>query len=497
MALPKLQIKGASKSFPGVKALVDVSFHLNKGEIVSLVGENGAGKSTLINVISGQILPDEGEIYIDGEKVKIDDPTDAIKLGVGLVPQELNLIPQLSVAENIYLGTRRVKNGVLPVIDWKAMRRDAEDILSSLDAKLDVAQTVENMSVADQQMVQIARALCLGADILIFDEPTACLTINETKKLLALIRKFKENGKSVIFVSHHLDEVIEISDRVSVMRDGALIENLEREEFSVSRLINGMVGRTVERGEVLRRDGHSDEIMLKVEGLTRKGEFNDISFDIKKGEIFGVAGLVGAGRTELVSTIFGARRADSGVIWFNGEQSAIRSPHAAILKGMGFVPEERRKFSILPTMCIRENLTIANLKSIFSFPFIRKQKEDRMVKTYSEQVQVKMASPEGLLTKLSGGNQQKVVVARWLAVGCRMLIVDEPTRGIDVLAKNEIHKLIRQCADGGMTVLVVSSEMEELINLCNRILIMHEGEKKAIVNAGDMTPERILRIALS
>lgn len=496
MALPKLEVKGASKSFPGVKALIKADFHLNPGEIVSLVGENGAGKSTLINVISGQILPDEGDIYIDGKKARIETPTDAITLGVSLVPQELNLIPQLSVAENIYLGTRKVKSGLVPMIDWATLRREAEEILASLDAKLDVMQYVESMSVADQQMVQIARALCLGADVLIFDEPTACLTINETAKLLQLIRRFKAQGKSILFVSHHLDEVIEISDRVAVMRDGVLVENLEKGELTVPRLIKGMVGREVERGEVLRRKPCGD-VILKVENLSRAGEFRNISFEVQKGEIFGIAGLVGAGRTELVNTIYGASKPGSGAIWFDGERLSLRGPHNAIAKGMGYVPEERRKFGILPTMTIRENLTIANMKRIFRFPTMRKKTENEMVKTYCEQVRVKMVSPEGFLTRLSGGNQQKVIVARWLAVGCKMLIVDEPTRGIDVFAKHEIHKLMRQCADEGVTVLAVSSELEELINICNRILIMHEGEQKGIVDAESMTPEQILHIALA
>lgn len=246
MAHPKLEVKNVSKSFPGVKALIDVSFHVNPGEIVSLVGENGAGKSTLINVISGQIQPEAGTVWINGEEVKLESPTDAIERGVGLVPQELNLIPQLTVAENIYLGIRKVKKGIIPMIDWRQMRLDAEEVLHSLGASLDANQIVENMSVADQQMVQIARALCLGADILIFDEPTACLTIKETEKLLKLIMQFKESGKSVIFVSHHLDEVIRISDRVTVMRDGVHIEDIDRDQLSIPRLIKGMVGRDVE-----------------------------------------------------------------------------------------------------------------------------------------------------------------------------------------------------------------------------------------------------------
>ena len=490
----RLEVKNINKTFPGVKALVDVDFNIREGEVVSLVGENGAGKSTLINVISGQIIPDSGEIFFGGKKAHLTNPTDAIALGVGLVPQELNLVPYLSVAENIFLGSRHL--GGLK-IDWNQMNTEARNVLETLDVEMDVTSTVENMSVAEQQMVQIARALRMGADILILDEPTACLTINETEKLLGIVRKLKESGKSIIFVSHHLDEVIEISDRVSVMRDGVHIETLPKEELTEARLIKGMVGREVQATEILRREVSGDDIILKVENLTREGEFHNISFEVKKGEIFGIAGLVGAGRTELVSTIFGERKASSGQVWFEGEPLVVKGPDASIKKGIGFVPEERRKFSILPTMCIRENVSIANLGKIFKFPVIRRNIEDDMVDKYCGQVHVKMASPEGLLTKLSGGNQQKVVIARWLAVGCRLLIIDEPTRGIDVVAKDEIHKLIRQCADEGMTVLVVSSEHQELINLCNRILIMHEGEQKGIVDASEVTQEAILSYALA
>lgn len=498
MAHPKLEVKNVSKSFPGVKALIDVSFHINPGEIVSLVGENGAGKSTLINVISGQIQPESGTVWINGEEVKLESPTDAIERGVGLVPQELNLIPQLTVAENIYLGIRKVKKGIIPMIDWRQMRVDAEEVLHSLGASLDANQIVENMSVADQQMVQIARALCLGADILIFDEPTACLTIKETEKLLKLIMQFKESGKSVIFVSHHLDEVIRISDRVTVMRDGAHIEDIDRDQLSIPRLIKGMVGRDMEHNTTMRNKVSPDApTFLKVEGLSCEGEFTDISFDVKKGEVFGIAGLVGAGRTELVSAIFGEHRADQGTVWLDGEDLKKRTPNRSIKKGIGFVPEERRKFSILPTMCIRENLSAAIWGRLYHIPTIDRKQEREIVETYAGQVKVKMASAEGLLTKLSGGNQQKVVIARWLAAGCKLLIIDEPTRGIDVLAKEEIYKLIHKCTDDGMTVLAVSSEMEELISICNRILIMHEGKQKGIVNTDSITPEEILNIALS
>lgn len=492
----KLQMNHISKIFPGVKALSDVSFALEKGEIVSLVGENGAGKSTLINVITGQFKPDEGELYMDGEPVSFHSPNDAIAHGIGLVPQELNLIPQLSVAENIYLGVKKLKKTFPYQIDWEDMYKSAEEVLDILGMKLDVREQVGGMSVANQQLVQIARAVSQGAELLIFDEPTACLTLNETKRLMDLIRRFKKEGKTIVFVSHHMEEIMELSDRVVIMRDGCLIEILQKNELDVQRMINGMVGREVKQNVILRKENVQSEIFLDVRNLSRRKEFENISFSVRSGEIFGIAGLVGAGRTELVSTIFGDRQAETGEIFLEGSKAVFKEPKQAIAAGIGYVPEERRNYGILPSMNIRENLTIAGISKLFRFPIIDGKREREIVDTYTEKVHVKMAGAEGLLTQLSGGNQQKVILARWLSMGCRLLILDEPTRGIDVLAKEEIHQLIRECADQGMTVLVVSSEMEELIQLCSRVLIMHEGKQKGIVETKEVTSEHILQIAL-
>jgi ABC-type sugar transport system ATPase subunit len=496
MALPKLETKHITKSFPGVKALIDVDFNLFNGEIHSLVGENGAGKSTLINVISGQLKPEDGEILLDGKKVVFDGPDDALACGIGLVPQELNLIPLLSVAENIYLGVKKYKKNFPHDIDWKAIYSEAEKLLNSLGVDIDVRAVVGTMSVANQQLVQIARALALGADLLIFDEPTASLTINESDRLLNLIMQFRDEGKAIIFVSHHMNEVMKISNRASIMRDGKLIETLEKDQFSFQRIIKGMVGKEVFQNQILRKDVNTD-IVLKVEKLSHKNEFTDVSFDVKKGEIFGVAGLVGAGRTELVSCIFGQRKYDSGTIYIDNQDVTISNPSKAIDLGIGYLPEERRNLGIIPNLTVRENLAIASMKSLFKFPRIDRKVEREIVDRYIDKLRIKVSNKDDLITKLSGGNQQKVILSRWLAVGCRLLILDEPTRGIDVLAKDEIYHLIRDCADSGLSILVVSSEMEELINLCSRILIMHEGQPKGIVNASDMNPEKILQIALS
>jgi ABC-type sugar transport system ATPase subunit len=496
MALPKLEIKSVSKSFPGVRALIDVDFNLYNGEIHSLVGENGAGKSTLINVITGQLKPEKGEILLNGEKIVLNGPDDALARGIGFVPQELNLIPLLSVAENIFLGVKKLKATFPHDIDWKAINSEAGNTLDSLGVKIDVQAPVGTMSVANQQLVQIARAIVLGADLLIFDEPTACLTLNETDRLLHLIQQFRDEGRAIIFVSHHMNEVMKISNRTSIMRDGRLIETLEQKQISFQRMIKGMVGKEIEHDQILRKEVDTN-ILLKVDGLTRNKEFNDISFDVKKGEIFGIAGLVGAGRTELVSSIFGDRKLESGTVYLDNKLVKISTPKHSIDLGIGYLPEERRNQGILPSLTIRENLTIVSIQNLFRLSRIDTKKENEIVKKYVDKFRIKLANSDDFITKLSGGNQQKVILSRWLEVGSKLLILDEPTRGIDVMAKEEIHHLMRECSDAGLSILVVSSEMEELINICNRILIMHEGRSKGIVNACEMNPEKLLEIALS
>ena len=494
---PRLELRHIDKVFPGVKALQDVSFALLPGEVHSLVGENGAGKSTLINVMIGLYQPDGGEIYLDGEKIIIETPQMALKKGIAIVPQEINLIPELTVAENIFLGVRKMKKSVVPIIDWAAMFKDAKLALDELGINIDVKQTVSKMSVANQQLVQIARAMAFGAEILIFDEPTACLTLKEGNRLLEMIENLRNLGKSIVFVSHHLNEVERISDRATIMRDGKLVEVLPRSEFSIQRIIKGMVGRKVTYENLVRDVPEDNEVVIDVRKLTREREFRDISFTVRKGEIFGIAGLVGAGRTELVSTIFGDRKADSGEIYLNGEKVEVRHPRDAIRKRIGYLPEERRAQGILPILPVRENVSIANIGDYYRFPKIDGARERATARDYIDRLHIKCSSMEQHVGQLSGGNQQKVVLSRWLSVNSRILILDEPTRGIDVLAKQEIHELIRRCADEGLTALVVSSEMEELISLCNRILVMHEGVQKGIVDTKEIASETILSIALN
>lgn len=490
-----LQVKGVTKTFPGVLALDNVSFDLKEGEIHALVGENGAGKSTMINVLIGLYQPNGGEILLESRPVAFATPYDAMEKGIAIVPQELNLMPQLTVAENIFMGIPFLKKP-FNTVDWKRMFREAQKILDSIGAKLDAKEKPQYMSVANQQFVQIARALALHARIIIFDEPTACLTIQETERLLALIQEFKAKGKSIVFISHHIEEVMEIADRVTIMRDGKTVGVLERGEFTMQKIIAGMVGREIISQKVYRNQSDG-ECVLEVRGLSRKNEFEDISFQVSKGEIFGIAGLVGAGRTELLTTIFGVRKPERGEIFIKGEAFKQMTPDKAISLGLGYVHEERRKYGIFPVLSIRENITLPILNKFFKRLHIVRKEQEECAESYKKSLSIKASSIETQIRTLSGGNQQKAILARWLATGVDTLMLDEPTRGIDVSSKDEIHRMLRELADQGYTIVVVSSDLPEVINLCDRILIMHEGHMKKIVDDPDITQEQILNIAIS
>ncbi len=474
----------------------DVSFMLDRGEIHALVGENGAGKSTLVNVIMGLLQPDSGEIYLSEKKVVIDSPQTALSMGIGIVPQELNLIPQCSVAENIFLGMEKLKPG-LPLIDWASVYHDAEIVLQKIGIKIDVRARVRNMSVAYQQIVQIARAIAFGAEILILDEPTACLTSQEADRLFEILDQFREEGKSIIFISHHMEEIEKISDRVSVMRDGSLIGTLNMQDTDIDEIIRLMVGREVEKKSKVRKTSSSDRCILKVDNLGRKNEFRNISFSIHEGEIFGIAGLVGAGRTELVRAIFGETRPTEGEIFWQGEKVSISSPHNAINLGIGYVPEERRKDGIFPGISVSENISMPILPNLVKWIGINHARKKELAIKYINELRIKTPSPEKQIKLLSGGNQQKAILARWLAKKVKLLILDEPTRGIDVNAKGEIHELIRKLADDGLAVIIISSELEEVINLSDRIMVMHEGNAKGFLDTQDISQEEILKVALS
>jgi len=489
-----LRMEKIYKKFPGVYALQNVNLNLYSGEVHALVGENGAGKSTLMNVLSGMIKLDSGEIYIEGVKKDILSPTDALASSIGLVPQELNIIPEISIAENIYLGLQNKEKSFR--IDWNDTYAKAGKIMRDLGVDIDVRQKAYTCSVAQLQFVQIARILAFGAKILILDEPTASLTFQECKDLFEIINKLKANGTGIIFISHHLEEVIEIADRVTVMRDGEKVDTKNLADTNIKEIISKMAGQEVIFSK-FDRDFESDTVVLEVKDLCRENEFNNVSFSVKKGEIFGIGGLVGAGRTEVMLTLFGAYPADSGSVYINQKKAKIKSPKDAIELGIGYLPEERRAQGIFPEMSIRENLTMPVLSKLFHHGVINRKEQNKITEKYIDYLEIKTPSIEKEIRDLSGGNQQKVIFGRWIERDLDILLLDEPTRGIDVRAKEEIHKLINSLASEGKTIVVVSSEIEELINICDRIMVMNEGRVTGVLDAKSVNQKDILDLALN
>ena len=474
-----LQMKGITKTFPGVKALDNVIVEILSGEIHGLIGENGAGKSTLMKVLMGIYKADEGEILVEGQSVKIGNPTEAIKLGIGMVPQELNLNPFVTAAENIFLGNE-IKTGGR--INWKKTNEEAVKVMKSIGLDINPTTIVSRLSSAQQQLVQLSRVLATGAKILVFDEPTASLTTAEVKTLLALMKKLKEEGKTIVFIT--------------VMRDGKMVSVDDTSSIDEATLIEKMAGKKMAKQTRVNREVKKDEV-LRVEHFTRTKEFEDINFSVNRGEIFGIGGLVGAGRSELISAIFGRTRPENGKLYLYGKETVITSPSDGVKQGMGYLPEERRAHGIFPILSVQENMVIPMYKKIMKAGKIDYSNAKKITNDYIERIQIKTPSVDTPIKSLSGGNQQKVILARWLAEGAKIIFMDEPTRGIDVNAKAEIYDLIRQMTAAGVTVIVVSSEHEELMLLCDRIMIMHEGKQKGILDAKSInTSQDILEIAL-
>ncbi|MDR2392163.1 MAG: sugar ABC transporter ATP-binding protein [Planctomycetota bacterium] len=496
-----LEIRGISKAFPGVVALADVSISLRRGEIHALVGENGAGKSTLMNVLAGLLSPDRGEIRKDGVPLPFGDPVAALRRGIGTVPQELTLVPRLTAAENIFLGSLPKSLFGLKV-DWRIAGRRAAAVLQTIDPGIDPAARVGDLGVAKQQLVQIARAMAFKADILVFDEPTASLTYRETDKLFDLILSFKAGGGSCFYISHRLEEIQRLCDRVSILRDGRLVRTGAVASLSTREIINLMVGREALGGPCPPAAERAERgIALRAVSLSRAGEFADASFHLGRGEILGFAGLMGAGRTELMKCVAGDTRPDSGEIFVGAASRPVRFGHPcqAIRMGIAYLPEERRNYGIFPLMTVSENMSIANLGELSAWWGIRRRREAARVQDMIGRLLIKTPSRLQRIRNLSGGNQQKVIVARWLMRGCPVLILDEPTRGIDVKAKREIHDLLRRIrGENGVSVIIVSSELQELLDACDRIVVMHEGRIKGEIRPGpEVSQSDIMKIALA
>ena len=489
-----LEMHNISKAFPGVQALEAVTFQVRRGEVHALVGENGAGKSTLMKILSGAHPRDEGEILIDGQRVEITDPGTAQDLGVSMIYQELNLVPSTSVAENIFLG-RLPAWGGWAHLNWKELNSKTAELLARVNVDVAPQEVVQHLSVAKQQMVEIAKALSMRAKIIVMDEPTSALTLAETENLFEIIRTLKVQGVAVIFITHRLEEIFAVSDRVTVLRDGRHIATQDLQELDQSTIVSMMVGRELTT-LFPKVEAELGDVVLEVRGLNRDGVLEDINLQVRKGEIVGLSGLVGAGRTDLAKAIFGIAPPDNGEILIEGQPCAIHSPGQAIGYGLGLVPEDRKREALILARPVRDNITIAIIRLLSRIGFsIRHKQEDQLVDDYIARLDVKTPGPLQLVRNLSGGNQQKTIIARWLAAKPKVLIMDEPTRGIDVGAKAEIHALMGRMAQEGMGILMISSELPEVLGVSDRVVVMHEGKITGEFSREEATQELIMQAA--
>ena len=489
---PVLEMRSIDKRFPGVQALQSVSMDVLPGEVHALVGENGAGKSTLMKILAGVYSQDGGEIVYKGHPYQPHTPRAARDAGIVTIYQELNLVPELSVAENMYLGMELQRG---PFLDSRAMHKRARELLSTrLHLDIDPGTTVGKLGVGVQQMVEVAKALLHEADIIIMDEPTASLSPREIADLFAIVRELRGHGVSTIFISHHLDETFELSDRTTVLRDGQLVSTQPTSELDTASLIQLMVGRDLAEHDPKRPVEIGDEI-LRVEGLTRHGAFEDITFSARAGEIIGLAGLVGAGRTEVVRGIFGADPIDRGQIFINGEPVAIKNPRDAIGHGIALLTEDRKSQGLVLLFDVRENITLPVLDSLTRTQFTDMAREQEIAAGFIERLAIKASSQEQEALNLSGGTQQKVVLSKWLAAEARVIIFDEPTRGIDVGAKAEIYEIMNELVANGDTIVMVSSELPEIMAMSDRVLVMQGGRIRGELSREEATQQRIMRFA--
>ena len=486
-----LKMEQITKGFPGVIALKRMNLMLERGSVMGLIGENGAGKSTLMKILSGACTPDSGTITLDGAECRSMTPAKSIANGVSVIYQELNLVPQLTVYENIFLGKELTHNVLLVK---KAMIQKAQEILNSLGIRVDPRTQVRKLSVGFQQLVEVAKAIAQNTKVLVLDEPTSSLSNAEVRALFDILMKLKARGVSMIYISHRLEEVFEICDTVTVMRDGEFVDRLATVDVDRETLISLMVGRTLRETYPERTRPVSEDVRLRVKNLYG-GPVHNTSFNIRKGEIMGFAGLVGAGRTETVRVLFGADRQTGGDIYIDGKKVVIKEPIDAINAGIGLIPEDRKRQGLNLIASIAENISIANLDRIKGKALLSNKRERLLVQKYVDYLSIKTPSLSKKTVELSGGNQQKVVLAKWLAKNCRVLILDEPTRGIDVGSKHDIYRLMRQLTDEGISILMISSEMPELLGMSDRIAVMHDFAIKKILNRDEFLQETILNIA--
>lgn len=488
-----LQLDHVTKRFPGVLALDDVQFELRSGEVHVIMGENGAGKSTLMKIADGIYRPDEGEMRINGEQVTISSPTQAIQHGIAMIHQELNAVLDMTVAENIYLG-KEPGNGLF--VDRRKMCQAAREALAQLRVEINPNAKMRDLSVAKRQMVEIAKAVSRNAQIIIMDEPTSAISDKEVDALFAVVRMFRERGAGIIYISHKMDEIFRIADRITVMRDGKTIGTYQADELNNDKLISLMVGRELTNIYPPKPERVLGETALEVLDLTNEPCFRHVSLSVRRGEILGIAGLMGAGRSELVETLFGMRKAQSGTVKINGTQRRIRSPKDAIAAGMALVTEDRKQTGLNLKTTIKKDMSIVSLSQFCTAgQFIRDKQENAAVDDGIRRLEIKTPGRNQMVTNLSGGNQQKVIIARWLMSDPDIIIMDEPTRGIDVGAKYEIYAIMMELAAQGKAILMVSSEMPEIIGVCDRVVVMHEGRLTGELSEAEMNQEAIMALA--
>jgi rhamnose transport system ATP-binding protein len=487
-----IELREASKSYGAVRAVRDTSIALRPGEVRALVGENGAGKSTIVRLLAGVTPPDTGGVLVDGEPVAFHGPADARDAGIAVIYQEPTVFPDLSVAENVIMGRQPLSSGRR--IDRKALHDQVQRLLDRLGVRLDAGQPVRGLSIADQQIVEIAKALSFDARVLIMDEPTAALSGPEVQRLFAVVRALQEGGAAVLFISHRLDEVFAICDTVTVMRDGAVVHDGLVADMTTDEMVRRMVGR--ELGALYpKQETQVGECVLEVKRLTREGVFFDVSFEVRAGEIVALAGLVGAGRSEVARAIFGIDRIDAGHVEVSGRRLAPGRPLAAMHAGIAFVPEDRRMQGLVMDLSVARNATLTRMRALTRLGLIRVGAENRLAREWAQRLQLKYHRLDDPVGFLSGGNQQKVVLAKWLATEPKLLILDEPTRGIDVGTKAEVHRLMSELAGQGLAVLMISSELPEVLGMADRVLVMHEGRLTSELSREEADEERVMRAA--
>jgi ribose transport system ATP-binding protein len=489
----RVELVNISKSYGGISALKDVTLKVEPGEIHAIVGENGAGKSTLMKILSGAVSRDSGKILIDGQEVQIQTTHDSKKLGIGIIYQEFSLVPELSVAENIFLSQLDSQGFWMK---RNQLNEKAEKLIQSIGFSISPATKVRNLSIAHQQIVEIAKALSEKVKVLILDEPSAALGTHEIQKLFDSLEQLRQEGVSIIYITHHLDEVFEIAGRVSVLKDGKSGKSLDVSDTHKDELVRFMLGRSLETMFPERQTALGEPV-LQVEDMIPSGQESGISLSIHKGEVLGIAGLVGSGRTEVLRAIFSADSPIKGKLFISGEKQSISSPFEAVKAGIGLVPEDRKQHGAILSLSLKQNISLSNMKEITNrFGFILSGKEREIVRSLIRKLAVKTGDENALVSTLSGGNQQKIVLAKWINSHCKILLIDEPTRGVDVGAKLEIYHLINELSHQGVAVILVSSESEELLGICDRILVLRKGAIQGELHKEDFSEENILRLAI-